>query len=323
MSTWNKHYHWKTKGCTPWAKDWFAQHLVGKSAEVPGAKEVSVSVEKLADFDGDVELGNRKGKLITIYDCTVKLNWAGTLPDGASVNGTITFPEVSHEIEDNGEDYRFETELTSESSNAAHELYQVVRNTLCPTLEKVFHNFRSELIEAHAKDLGHDTSSDAKTATPSAPSAATSATATSAPSQPKTENVSTSTTELRTEAQLAISAADLWDLLTNPARIPMWSKAPAQLWLNTGANYSLFGGNITGSIVSIDAPRKLVQSWRVPQWPSNHFGTLTTELTQSEDSTKLVLALSGVPTGQEDATQAGLENYYIRGLKSVGLGTIL
>ncbi|KAI3626793.1 AHA1 [Malassezia furfur] len=324
MSTWNKHYHWKTKGCTPWAKEWFTEKLVGKSASIPGEKDTSVSVERLSKFDGDVELGNRKGKLITIYDCSVTLNWTGASPDGDEVRGTITFPEVSHEIEDNGENYRFETELSTGSSDAARTMYQTVRQTLAPELEKVLHDFRTNLIETHAKDLGHDDTSSS-TAAPSSGAAGAAATpaASSAPSKPKDEAVSTSSAALRATAQLAISQADLWDLLTNPARIPMWSKAPAQLWLNPGANFSLFGGNITGSVVSVDAPRKLVQSWRVPQWPTNHYGTLTTELTQSEDSTKLELVLTGVPTGQEDTTQAGLENYYIRGLKSIGLGTLL
>lgn len=323
MSSWNKHYHWKTKGCTPWAKDWFTENLVGKSAEVDSADHATVSVDKLAGFEGDVELGNRKGKLITIYDCVVTLDWSGETADGTKVSGTITFPEVSHEVEDNGEEYRFETELASESSAASHELYQTVRTKLAPSLKEVFHRFRVDLIDKHAKDLGHegDRAAPAGSSAPSASHAATAPAPT--PKAASSAPVSTSATKVRVVSHLAVSQADLWDLLTNPARIPMWSKAPAQMSLNKGAQYALFGGNITGSIAEIDAPRKLVQTWRVPQWPSNHYGELTTLLTQSDDSTKLELVLSGVPTGQEDNAEAGLENYYIRGLKSVGLGTIL
>ncbi|WFD43458.1 Co-chaperone [Malassezia psittaci] len=326
MSSWNKHYHWKTKGCTPWAKQWFTEKLVGVSAEDKSNPASKVTVDSLSEFDGDVELGNRKGKLITIYDCSLKLAWSSEDHDDdqPKVNGTITFPEVSHEIEDNQESYRFETELSSGSSDTAHALYMVVRNSLAPKLEQILHDFRAELIETHAKDLGHEDS-------PAQPSSAkesssvnhTTADTSSKTSQPQAGSVSTSRAPIRTSAQLAISQADLWDLLTNPARIPMWSKAPAQLWLNPGANYSLFGGNITGSVESVDAPHKLVQTWRVPQWPSGHYGKFTTTLTQSEDSTLLELSLSGVPTSQEDGTKAGLENYYIRGLKSIGLGTLL
>lgn len=91
----------------------------------------------------DVELGNRKGKLITIYDCSFALAWSGKSPhsclsiqlrqrqdiltqhcliktgkasDGSEVKGKITFPEVSHEIEDNEEEYRVSPLSLSPSS---------------------------------------------------------------------------------------------------------------------------------------------------------------------------------------------------------------
>lgn len=330
MSTWNKHYHWKTKGCTSWAKEWFTKNLVGQSATV-GDGPATVTVDKLSGFEGDVELGNRKGKLITIYDCELTLKWTADV-DNTVVNGTIRFPEVSHEVEDNNETYRFETELLSESSKIAHDVYTAVRQKLAPSMESVFHRFRTELIDTHAKDLGHDDDAPAP-AKEAAPSSSAAKAESSSYSSPSTGAVSTSTSEVRVSSHLAISQADLWDLLTNPLRIPMWSKAPAQFSPNVGAHFSLFGGNISGQIVEVAAPNKLVQTWRVPQWPAGHHGTLTTELSQGDDSTKLDLILSGIPTGQEDNSQAGLENYYIRGLKSLGyvislthsfsLGTIL
>ncbi|WFD29095.1 Co-chaperone [Malassezia sp. CBS 17886] len=321
MSTWNKHYHWKTKGCTPWAQAWLAAQLVGKSASADGR---TVSIDKLSNFDGDVELGNRKGKLITIYDCAVTLSWMGEGTDGSSAGGTITFPELSHEVEDNGDEYQFETEMSTASTAETHALYQLVRAKLAPSLRGVLHSFRSELVDTHARDLGHDdtpapesSGTDTPAVTP-APAPAVSQQKEKAPS-----NAKGSTSEVSATTQLAISAADLWDLLTNPARIPMWSRAAAQFSPNVDAAFSLFGGNIVGSVVSVEPPKKLVQTWRVPQWPSGHYGKLTTLLTQGDDSTKLELVLSGVPKGQEESAEAGLETYYIRGLKSIGLGTIL
>ena len=37
-------------------------------------------------------------RLITIYDCKVELQWAGTASDGSEVTGKLVIPEVSHEI---------------------------------------------------------------------------------------------------------------------------------------------------------------------------------------------------------------------------------
>lgn len=323
MSTWNKHYHWKTKGCTPWAKGWLVDALVGQSVPVPQSA-AAVRVSELISFEGDVELGNRKGKLITIYDSSLKLAWETATPEDAPTSaparGSITFTELSHEIEDNDEDYPFETEMTSASTPENMAVYDVVRKSLGPALQRILKRFRPALIDTHARDLGHDDSAPTKSAPQSAPAAAAPAAAPAAASSGK---VSTSAADIHVSAQLAVSAQDLWELLTNSARIPMWSKSPAQLTLSQGANYSLFGGNITGAVVEVDAPRRLVQTWRVPQWPAGHFGRLTTSLTQGDDSTTLDLTLAGVPSGEEDAAEAGLQNYYIRGLKALGLGTIL
>ncbi|WFD35435.1 Co-chaperone [Malassezia cuniculi] len=326
MSTWNKHYHWKTKGCTPWAKEWFTKELVGQSAPVPGS-DVAVRITGISSFEGDVELGNRKGKLITIYDTVIRLSWEGSNEEGKGPSGTITFTDVSHEIEDNGEDYPFETEMSSSASAENQQAYDTVRKTLAPSLQSVFKRFRNALIDTHARDLGHDDDSPAKNPSESAPVSAgqSSASSKSAPasSGASARAVSTSASDVHVSAQLAVSQQDLWDLLTNSARIPMWSKSPAQLTLSHGASYSLFGGNITGSVVEVDAPNRLVQSWRVPQWPQGHFGKLVTTLAQGEDSTNLDLVLTGVPSGEEDTAKTGLQNYYIHGLKSMGLGTIL
>ena len=325
MSTWNKHYHWKTKGCTPWAKNHITEATVGKSVTV--GKSGHVKVDRLSAFEGDVELGNRKGKLITIYDCSITYAWSGASDDGTEASGTITFPEVSHEIEDEGDEYRFETEMSTKSSAETNQLYEAVRKELAPSLRPVFHSFRQNLIDAHAKDLGHDSpASTSGAATPTAAAASTGAVAssTAAPAAPAAAaakakpSVSTSSSDVRVSSELAISIADLWDLLTNPSRIPMWTRAPAQFDAKPDADFALFGGNVTGKVVSVDAPKQLIQKWRTPQFPEGHFGTLAVNLTEGGDSTKLELVLSGAPSGDEEAVEKNLETYYIRGLKSMG-----
>ena len=37
-------------------------------------------------------------RLITIYDCKIELKWTGKASDGTEVDGTLSIPEVSHEI---------------------------------------------------------------------------------------------------------------------------------------------------------------------------------------------------------------------------------
>lgn len=95
----------KTKNATPWTKEYFRRSLVGSSQTLSSPTAGSVAVDALSEFEGDVELGNRKGRLITIFDCQLTVQWAGKLDSGTEAKGTISFPEVSHEVQDEDREY--------------------------------------------------------------------------------------------------------------------------------------------------------------------------------------------------------------------------
>ena len=100
-------WHWVSKDVTPWAKDYLGKELVGMKAEKDG---VNVEVSKVLSMDGDVEVSQRKGKVITIYDVRLQLEYTGKVPkkgeiegeenDTQDISGTITIPEVAHDTEE-------------------------------------------------------------------------------------------------------------------------------------------------------------------------------------------------------------------------------
>lgn len=119
MPSTTANWHWKNKNVTSWAKEWFECELTAISVSGEGSENVVIS--SVTEVDGDVELGQRKSKyvpstlgdlilrpngrfdgaflrLITIYDLKVQLKWTGTASDGTEVEGSLTIPEVSHEI---------------------------------------------------------------------------------------------------------------------------------------------------------------------------------------------------------------------------------
>ncbi|CAO1626222.1 unnamed protein product [Sympodiomycopsis kandeliae] len=338
MSTWNKHYHWKTKGCTAWSKDYFSKNFLEQSLTLDSGEVLKVT--RLDSFEGDVELGNRKGKLITIYDLDVSLKWSATSKEEEVAGGKIRFPEISHEIEDQDDEYTWETELESEIGNGSRndkdKIYQSVRkNFIEKQLIPILKSFRSTLIDTHARDLGHDgaaTGSSSGTATPSSQPAAgssSSATKTAATSTVKTTSttkskVAVSDEVIELEGSNACSKADLWDILTNQARIPMWTRSPAEFVPLPDHKFSLFNGNVTGKVLSVSSPNEITSSWRPPTWePSDHFGTLKLQLVEKDESTLLKIRLEGVPQGQEEASKRALEEFYLNGLRRLGLGSMI
>lgn len=90
-------WHWVNKDTSEWARNYLEQNLVGVSA---AEKDVSAKITKVVSMDGDVDVSQRKGKVITLFDVKVQLEYGGATADEEDVSGTITIPEVAHDTEE-------------------------------------------------------------------------------------------------------------------------------------------------------------------------------------------------------------------------------
>jgi len=317
-------WHWKSKLVTPWAKSWFQQEL--KISIDEAGQEVSVTEVEV--LDGDVELGQRKSKLIAIYDIHIKLTWSGKAKDGTEVEGKLDIPEVSHEITlDKLNDYTYSWELTSAVSESANALLAFAKAQLTPALEAKFNDFPSILMNTHGKDITVSAPNSQEPSRSVTPVGAVSSGVAPIAAQAKvtTAPKGLNTTSLNVEANFMASSEDMFSILTDEKRIPHWSHNSAVSNPTAGSSYSLFGGGVKGSYTSVSAPTRFIQTWALqsPTWPSGHSATLTTTLSQSSDSTKVTWNMTGVPVGMEDEIQRNLQGYYIGGLKSIGLASSL
>ena len=99
-------WHWVNKDTSGWAREYLEKELIGLSAS---KDDVSATIDKILSMDGDVDVSQRKGKVITLFDVKLQLEYSGrTRPklaegedkDGEDVSGTITVPEVAHDTEE-------------------------------------------------------------------------------------------------------------------------------------------------------------------------------------------------------------------------------
>ncbi|KAH7889508.1 activator of Hsp90 ATPase [Phlebopus sp. FC_14] len=307
-------WHWKNKNVTSWAKAWFERELA--TIAIQGQGSESVAVSSVGGVEGDVELGQRKSKLITIYDCKIQLDWTGTASDGTQVTGKVTIPEVSHETTlDGSSEYVYDWSLKTSTSPAVDALYAFARARLPAALEAKFAEFPVAIIDTHGKDLtvsGEPSRTGTPTPAPLASGASGSTTpAVSAPKPPQVKKAVVDTSQITKEATFMAAAEDLFGLITDGSRIPTWTRAPAQSTAQPDSPYSLFGGGVTGKYVSLTPGKEIVQTWilQSPSWPSEHAASLTTTFVQSSDSTKVTFTLDGVPKGIEDEIGRNLEGY--------------
>lgn len=90
-------WHWVNKDATEWTKQWLSKELEGISAEQGSVK---ANIGSVSMQNGDVEVSQRKGKVITIYEFELSLDFEGTAENGESASGTIKLPEVSHDMQE-------------------------------------------------------------------------------------------------------------------------------------------------------------------------------------------------------------------------------
>lgn len=231
---------------------------------------------------------------------------AATGKDGEAVTGTLVAPEVAHDMDE--DEYQFEAKLTAGSGAEADAFLRTAKKALADKLRPKFQQFPKDMVATHGSDLlqGDETpsASGSSTPAPSAPAASTAAPSVPAPVAPKpSAPAKLNTATVRATGEYQCDAETLFSFLTDSQKIPAWTRNPAQMAPEVGADVSLFGGNIRGKIDKVERPKGFTMSWRAPTWPEGHFGSLETTLEQGSNSTTLSLKLSGVPIGKEDEAE--------------------
>lgn len=217
------------------------------------------------------------GWLLTIYDLEISAKWKGANAAGDEFTGALKMPEFSHETIDGLSEYVFD--ISIDQSGAEADAFRAWLRTAFPkVLEPALNGFRDELLRAHGifetpAGSGASTPAAFKQGYSPAPPGeqhvkALSAATAAAQKKEGGDKIRTVTVEV--SANLQASGEDMWTLLTDAARVPMWSRSAATITPEKGTEFSLFNGNVSGKIVEVDRPKKLVQTWQTksPGWPS-------------------------------------------------------
>jgi uncharacterized protein YndB with AHSA1/START domain len=122
--------------------------------------------------------------------------------------------------------------------------------------------------------------------------------------------------DLRKTCFIGAPPADVWRALTDPALIDLWGGGPAEMSAEPGSEFSLWGGDIHGTVIAADPPVRLVEEWwGGSDWPAA--STAVFELRPQGDGTLLVLEHTGVPDDEAPDFDAGWDDYYLGPLKEM------
>ena len=125
--------------------------------------------------------------------------------------------------------------------------------------------------------------------------------------------------QLVVAAENRTTAEELYQTFTDPQRLAAFTRAPPKVFegAKKGGKFELFGGNISGEYLELQEPTKIVQSWRLDQWPKGHYSKLQIEFDQNDVDKVTVMRVewTGVPIGQEEVTKRNWLEYYVRSIK--------
>ncbi|KAI4207161.1 MAG: hypothetical protein LQ346_000739 [Caloplaca aetnensis] len=313
-------WHWVNKDTSEWARRYLEQSLVGVSAV---EKDVSAKITKVISMDGDVDVSQRKGKVITLFDVKVQLEYEGKTKDEEDVSGSITIPEVAHDTEE--DEYVFDIDIYSDN-NSKQPVKDLVRSKIVPQLRQQLGKLGPALITEHGRDIQHSNSSapfTQHTTVTSSTAAQANAKSTGNPSsisQASKTGKLVNTTSVNSSEEFRTTAAELYMTFTSPERLAAFTRAPPKVFegAHVGGKFELFGGNVIGEFVELNKPTKIVQKWRLGQWPEGHFSRLEITFDQNEQDAVTVMRVvwDGVPVGQEEVTRRNWGEYYVRSIKT-------
>lgn len=67
-------WHWVNVDASEWARKWFNTNLTGISAEQDG---FTAKIDGVKELSGDCDVSQRKGKVVSVFDLELELNYSG------------------------------------------------------------------------------------------------------------------------------------------------------------------------------------------------------------------------------------------------------
>ncbi|KAG0665545.1 hypothetical protein C6P44_004926 [Monosporozyma unispora] len=248
-------WHWVDKNCISWARTYLQDKLVDINTGEHSGKYAEI--KSVSSIEGDCEVNQRKGKVISLFDLKITMLTQGHVDD-EPFEGSIMVPEVAFDSEI--EDYQFDISIYKETSKL-NEVKPVIREYLLPQLRDAFQRFGKDLLIEHGNDIqvpeaqvksqftkANQQNSFAGTATPTAVPNATKTNGTTKPvagSTPTLKATATTTNQgankkksipvvntsggntvtIHLEPSFNVPAFEIFNTFIDKERILMWSRS--------------------------------------------------------------------------------------------------
>jgi activator of HSP90 ATPase len=309
-------WHWdqkdKTKVCEQRLKDLFKGRVL---YECP---EYQIVSKELTDFEGDVTIANRKGKLRCFFEVKFTLKWSA-MEKGASeldslIEGKMIVNDCDTQNYVDNYDITVNTETKSPSGIKERAL-QSVQGPCRVMLRNVVKEFvDNDMMAANGVEsapmISKSTTTINKVASDSDKSGS--------PTGPA-KGTTTPSDGISFKITWYASLQDIYECFTNEAKISAFTRAPCSMKVRVCGDFSMLGGAITGTFIELVEKKRIVMKWRLSSWKADE-GTnsvVTIDFEGSDGNVTMSLHHAGVPASEYDRVKQGWDVNFWGGMKQI------
>jgi activator of HSP90 ATPase len=120
------------------------------------------------------------------------------------------------------------------------------------------------------------------------------------------------------EMMFKVTPQQLYETLLSSSRFSactkksfdMFSATSATIEATAGGAFSVFDGHIIGRIVELVPNQRIVEAWRVVDWPAGVYSMVRFEFKQQGSGTQLIFDHIGFPEGLKEHLAIGWQQHY-------------
>ncbi len=109
------------------------------------------------------------------------------------------------------------------------------------------------------------------------------------------------------------SPEDVYNALTNPVTLQLWTGEPAEMTTVPGSEFSLWDGSISGKNIAFEEGKKIVQQWYFGDQEEESVVTII--LHEKGNGTSVELSHTNIPDEEYDDFADGWNTYYFGALR--------
>jgi len=108
---------------------------------------------------------------------------------------------------------------------------------------------------------------------------------------------------------LPATPEEIYTALTNPLTLELWTGEPAEMSIEPGSEFSLWGGSIVGKNIEFEENKRLVQQWYFDGQEAESIVTI--KLHPDKNGTSAELRHTNIPNSDyEDMTEGWNDAYF-------------